>query len=144
MRDLRVDEVEFTLEIEPEDLDLRGNVLACGDDAEDKKAEDEIRDRLNRGDDTAWCCLVVKATWIYELNGEEHTVKGFDSLGGCTIGEKMMSGTEVEKEAWELANAHAMKDSALDDLNRRLRAIVKDAKTIETQLTEFDDDGGPL
>ena len=68
--------VTFTLEIEPEDLEIRGNALASGDDAEDREAEDSIIAQLESGNLWAWCSVKVTAT----AGG----VEGVDYLGGCS------------------------------------------------------------
>lgn len=50
------------LDVEPElDVEVRGNV-SSGNAAADKKSEDEILNRLNRGDVWAWCQVRVKAS----------------------------------------------------------------------------------
>jgi hypothetical protein len=68
--------IEIELKVKPEDVEVRGNALASGDDAQDKAAEDAILERLARDDWWAWCCVVVRGTCgDYEA---------FDSLGACT------------------------------------------------------------
>jgi hypothetical protein len=73
---LRADEVTFTLTAEYEDIPVRGNALACGDDAEDKACEDEIIARLDRGDVWAWAYVTVTARW--------RDWKGSATLGACS------------------------------------------------------------
>lgn len=70
--------ITYTLTVEQSDLDVRGNALASGDDAEDRACEDEILARLDRGDVWAWADVRVKATV------EGCDVEGFDALGGCS------------------------------------------------------------
>jgi hypothetical protein len=60
----------------PEDLPVRGNAIASGDDAYDKQVEDEILERLSRGDAWAWCTVEVKVT----IDG----VSTSEYLGGCS------------------------------------------------------------
>lgn len=76
MRLLRKDEVEFRLEIEPEETAVRGNFMATEDPEQDKRDEDEIIARLNRGDDWAWCLVIVKGYW--------QTFSASSALGGCS------------------------------------------------------------
>jgi len=71
-----LDDVEISIEVEQDDLAVRGNALASGDDALDKKVEDEILRRLEGGDVWAWAIVHVLARG-YGLTGEE-------SLGTCS------------------------------------------------------------
>lgn len=61
---------------QPEHIPVRGNYMASGNDAEDKACEDEIIERLNSGDDWAWCCVEVRASYA--------GIDGADYLGGCS------------------------------------------------------------
>ena len=69
--------IEYRIEVEPDETPVRGNALASGDDAEDRKCEDEIIARLERGDVWAWACVRVVAT-CNGFRGESHY------LGGCS------------------------------------------------------------
>lgn len=71
-----IDEVEFQIITHNEDLPVKGNAIASGDDAQDKEVEDEIIERLENGDIWAWCCVEVVAKW--------RGMKGNDFLGGCS------------------------------------------------------------
>jgi hypothetical protein len=64
------------LTAEPEDMEVRGNVLCSGDDAQDKAEEDAILHRLDAGEVWAWAYVEVRATY-----GE---YEGRDGLGGCS------------------------------------------------------------
>jgi len=94
-------EPEFKLECLPEDIPVRGN-FASGDDAADKALEDEILERLERGDDWAWCC--VKVTCAIARNGERFEGEPV-FLGGCSYRdekdfvENSMYYDEMKKEA---------------------------------------------
>lgn len=72
--------ITYTLEIEQDDFQVRGNAMASGDDAMDKQVEDEILARLSNGDTWAWACVSVTAEW--DWNGT--TFEGQDYLGGCS------------------------------------------------------------
>ena len=76
IRELKADEVEFTLECLEEDCAIEGNVMASGDDAEDMKAERWVQRQLEAGNSWAWCTAKVTAAW----NGFE----GTDYLGCCS------------------------------------------------------------
>lgn len=75
-RALTRDEVTFKLTIEEDDIPVRGNAMASGDDEADREDEDAIIARLDRGDLWAWCCVVVTATW--------GRWAGTDTLGACS------------------------------------------------------------
>jgi hypothetical protein len=76
-----LDGITYTLDILPEDVPVRGNALASGDDKTDRAAEDEILARLESGDNWAWCCVSVTA----EVNGfEASTYLGACSYDGLT------------------------------------------------------------
>jgi len=68
--------VAYTLEIEPEDIPVKGNAMASGDDKEDKKVEDWINRQLRSGNLWAWCTVVCTA----RLGDKE----GRDTLGACS------------------------------------------------------------
>lgn len=68
-------DVIYTLTILPDYSPVRGNALASGDDAVDRRVENTILRRLDRGDVWAWCTVKVTARW--------GGFSGTDSLGGC-------------------------------------------------------------
>lgn len=114
LRPLTAAEVKIEVKVEPEcDIGLEGNVMCSGDDAADKAAEQSLRERLDRGDDLAWCCVIVEATW--------QGYKGFDSLGGCTLND---SGPDLES----LVTEHGMRESALEALNKAVNASFETLK----------------
>lgn len=63
MRRLTEDDVTFSIQCRPEEVPVRGNVLASDDPVADKRDEDEIIARLESGDDWAWCAVEVTAHW---------------------------------------------------------------------------------
>lgn len=67
---------EVELIARQDDMPVRGNALASGDDAEDKRCEDEILARLDRGDVWAWALVEVRASW--------EGWKASDFLGACS------------------------------------------------------------
>lgn len=110
MRQLTAAEVTFEVTTEPEDLEVRGNVLSSGDDDYDKEYEDRVLARLDRGEVEAWCCVAVKATW-----------KGFhgtEYLGGVTLSED-----DTQADLAVLVDEHGMKESALASLNQAIGAV---------------------
>lgn len=111
-RPLTESEVTFTVELEPEDTPVRGNAMASGDDDADREVEDEIIERLDRGDISAWCCLKVTATWTAP---DGTTLDGVDYLGCCSLTAGVHQ--PIEAQAIELADDHGMKQLALASLN---------------------------
>lgn len=103
VRELTAADVEFEVTAEPEDVPVRGNALASGDDAADKEYEDEILRRVVRGDTWAWCVVIVTAKWSDYV--------GRAVLGGCTYDGE----ADFRKNSMYIED---MKAEALDDLNR--------------------------
>ena len=71
---------KIALQIDGEDISVRGNALASGDAEDDKACEDEILARLDAYDVWAWAFVVVQADAT--IDGRLYT--GHDSLGGCS------------------------------------------------------------
>jgi hypothetical protein len=81
-RDVLRSRVTFDLTREPEDVAITGNVMASGDDAADRAAEDDVRAQLAAGNRWAWCTVVVTC----RLPGTELT--GTDTLGCCSYASR--------------------------------------------------------
>jgi hypothetical protein len=97
--------VKYTISITPEDLPVRGNALASGDPAVDKKAEDQIIKRYNDGDYWAWCIVTVVA--------ELEEFYGYDHLGCASY--------EDEKDFRKNSGYYEdMRKNALDDLKKHI------------------------
>ena len=77
----QVEALGFDIDIRAEfdDIPVRGNALASGDDAEDRAAEDEIIARLEAGDVWAWARVRVTVT-----HPDMPGLDGWDSLGACS------------------------------------------------------------
>ena len=75
-----MDGISYVITPEPEDMPVRGNAVASGDDAYDRRVEDGIIARLESGDDWAWCCVRVDA----HLGG----LTGTAYLGGCSYADE--------------------------------------------------------
>ena len=121
LRDLRMDEVEFSVLFYTEDTEIEGNILASGNDAEDKEAEEEVRRQIARGNMYAWCSVEVSAKWSI--------FSGRALLGCCSY--------VSEEDARKSVEEDGLKEQALDDLNRTLVATV-DALN---PLLDVSDDG---
>ena len=67
--------------IQPEEIPVRENALASGDDAEDREMEDSILSRLDAGEDWAWCSVTVRVTLPCGRFAEDH-------LGCCSYDDE--------------------------------------------------------
>ncbi len=112
IRPLKASEVTFEVTIEQDDIQVRGNAMASGDDALDKQVEDQILSELDAGNIEAWCCITVKATW--------EGITGVDYLGACSHlpGDDRPSLTEQVEQTIE---AYGMRANALADLNTEVQ-----------------------
>lgn len=54
---------EIDIVVHPEDTPIEGNVLASGDEDEDRRAEQYVLDQLKNGNELAWCTIEVKASF---------------------------------------------------------------------------------
>lgn len=71
-----IDQVEFSIDAEADFTQVRGNALVSGNDAEDKKCEDNILRKLRNGNVWAWA--LVKVTASYK------GLEAIDYLGCCS------------------------------------------------------------
>lgn len=78
-RKLKTSDVKWTLIAHPEDLSIRGNAIASGDDAYAAEVERQIQRQLDNGNEWAWCCV--------ELRGEFEGLTASDYLGCCSYNE---------------------------------------------------------
>ncbi len=116
MRKLTKRDVEFVLTAEFDDLPVRGNAMASGDDALDKKVEDEIIARLERGDVWAWAAVTVEARW--------QGFVGRDHLGACCYRD--------ERDFKHSEGYYPdMCSVALDDLNRKIQETADKLKSLQ-------------
>ena len=108
MRKLTETDVVFKLRAEFDDLPVRGNAMASGDDAFDREVEDGVLARLDAGDVWAWASVEVTAEW--------EGVTGRDYLGACSYASEddfCASGGYFED----------MKAGALADLNAQVERM---------------------
>jgi hypothetical protein len=112
-------DVTYTLEADFDDLEVRGNAIASGDDAYDKKVEDEIIARLENGDVWAWATIKVTAEW----NGLE----GVNYLGACCYKD--------EKDFKQPGGYYDdMKAEALADLKQTIKDL--QSKVCNSEVTQ--------
>lgn len=104
------DQVVYAIEAEQDDIPIRGNALASGDDELDKQVEDELIERVNNGDVWAWASVKVTAS----IPGID--LEGVDYLGGCSY---------KDEEDFKQPGGYydGMKNEALADLERQLNAV---------------------
>lgn len=105
---LDLDRVEYTTHVEEDDIPVRGNVIDGGPGYEeaDRAVEDEILERLGRGDVWAWACVTVTAS-LGCFEGRSVP------LGACTYRD--------EAEFEECGELDDLKEEALDDLRQQIK-----------------------
>ena len=97
-------EIKYTLEIFPEEMEIRGNASAI--DAEtDERIACMIEKQLAEGNPWAWCCVKVTA----ECEG----FTGTDCLGGCSYASQAEF---CDNDGYY----NDMKEQALEDLRAKL------------------------
>ena len=74
-KQLSINDVQWSIECHPEDMAIRGNAMASGDDEYDREVESRISEQLESGNPWAWCIIVVK--------GRYKSLEASDCLGGC-------------------------------------------------------------
>lgn len=116
LRKLTMADVTVALRAEPEDVEVRGNALASGDKAEDRKAEDAIIADLEGGNEWAWCCAVVEVSW-----GE---FKGVATIGCCSY--------ESEEDFKAGGYYEDMVEEAVDGLNNGIAKIFAEISPLLT------------
>ena len=94
---------KISVEIETEDLQIEGNASSIDEDT-DREHERWIRDQLERGNEYAWCRIVVKASW--------RGFEGYDSLGACSYESRASLDQAIEY--------HGMRAEALIALANRV------------------------
>jgi hypothetical protein len=111
--------IVITFSIEQDDTGVRGNYV-CTDDAEQDRAdEDAILERLDAGDVTAWCGIIVTATYTDPVTGTETSET--DSLWGVALEHiPNESGYSVGNRIEAYAREYGMVNEALASLNARL------------------------
>ena len=110
---MKFDESKVTYEliVQQDDIPVRGNAMASGDVAYDKRVEGEIIRRLENGDVWAWAHVIV----IAHYDGIDD-VHGCDHLGCCSYRD--------EADFCQPGGYYDdMKAVAVDDLRAKMEAI---------------------
>lgn len=106
----KIEDVQFEIEVEEDHIPVRGNALASGDDAEDKRVEDEIIARLENEDVWAWASVRMVATW--------RGLTADDYLGACCYKDE----DDFKKDGYY----EDMKNNAYNSLLRQITDLSKD------------------
>lgn len=101
VRKLTLKDVKVTLRAEPEDVPVRGNALASGDEAVDREAEDGVIAALEAGNEWAWCQAVVEVSW--------GNFRGVAHIGCCSY--------DSEEDFKKGGYYEEMVEESLSDLN---------------------------
>lgn len=112
IRRLKASEVTFTVSVEQDELEVRGNAMASDDPEADRELENEILSALDAGNIEAWCCITVTATW--------EGIEGTDHLGGCSFLASDDIPQTVAQQVEDCIQAHGMRETALSDLNQEV------------------------
>lgn len=101
--------VTYQVILLPEEIPVRGNVLASGDDAQDLAQETWVLAELERGNVAAWCIAKVVAS----IELENQSFEGVAYLGGVSY--------ESEKACMRaMLEDTDLRESALEDLRNAL------------------------
>jgi hypothetical protein len=110
-KQLKINDVSFQIYAINEDVPVKGNAIASGDDAFDRKVENRIIRELENGNVWAWCTVEVKA--IYK------ELSASDYLGCCSY--------KHEKDFMKKGGYyHGMKERAFDELKKKVDEILND------------------
>ena len=115
---IKKEEITFTVECLAEDIPIEGNVLASGDDEEDRMAEEAIRKDLDLGNPWAWCCIKVTGRW--------EGLAMVDYLGCCSFSSEQdfMEGSGCYED---------MTDEVVHMINEQAKQIAKRWEVLTTK-----------
>lgn len=130
---MRFDDSKVTYEIEAEfdDIPVRGNAMASGDDAFDKEVEDKILRDIEDGDVWAWAAVTVTAT--------------YDGIPGVAGSDHLGAVSEDNEERFKEPGGYYddMKNIARDELYKLLRERYDNlVSTAKSGLAALDEIGG--
>lgn len=104
---MKIEDVDFSIECLPEEISIRGNCMASGDDAADEACAVEIERQLEDGNPWAWCTVRVIAS-CGELEVSEY-------LGACSYAS--------EEDFRASDYFESMRDEAFEQLQKQVAAI---------------------
>lgn len=106
---MNLNEITYSIKVEEENnIPVRGNAIASGDEDFDKECEDKILLDIDNGNIWAWACVTVTANY--------RGLEGTEYLGACSY----------KNEAdfcQEGGYYHQMKEEALNDLRQQYNDI---------------------
>jgi hypothetical protein len=128
-------DVGYVYELLEEDIPVRGNAMASGDENEDRRVEDAILADLDRGHLEAWCSAHVFAQLTLSTPHDAFSAAGDAYMGGCSY--------RSEKELWEsMTMEYDLEADALADAAVELRHEVSRAsatsRSPENELKALD------
>lgn len=78
---MSVHDYDIDVIVHPEDIPIRGNAMASGDDDVDREVEDAIIADLANGNEWAWCTVEVRVSRECDTCGQTLSASAF--LGAC-------------------------------------------------------------
>ena len=116
IRPITREETTITVTAEPEDIPVRGNASASGDERFDREVENGLLERLDRGDVWAWASVTVTVSWD-NFEAPSH-------LGCCSY---------EDEQDFRQAGGHFddMIAEALDEVNQEILDLYSRLKTRE-------------
>jgi hypothetical protein len=136
----------LTLEVLPDDIPIEGNAMASGDDAVDRRAEQDVIDGLAAGNEWAWCTVRITAEHL------DSGVVGESFLGTCSYDSEEdfmqvngyapdMIDDAVEQCKQSMANAALI--AAAPELLMALRCALADLEGIMPEMEPSGDRNHP-
>ena len=113
-------EIKYRISCELEDLPVRGNACASGDEAQDKEVEDRVLAELEHNP-WAWCSVGVTVTIRVDVDDDYFTFIGHDHLGCCSY----KSQADFEADGY----FEDMKKNALVEAKLEMERSVKRGQT---------------
>jgi len=118
--------VEFILEVEPEDVEVRGNAMSSGDDDIDRECEDKIIAEIEGGNVWAWASVRVAAC----VDGIEYA----DYLGCCNYASE----EDFRQDAYYLDMKGEALGALRDDIEAKSRALGRAEKDLAAEREAYD------
>jgi hypothetical protein len=111
IKKLTVRDLTINVIASEEDIPVRGNAIASGDEAFDREVENKLIKRLEDGDIWAWCSVEVECSYK-GLTASEY-------LGGCSY--------KSEKDFIKNSGYYTdMVQTCLEDIQSQLEALVNE------------------
>lgn len=130
--------VDYDYQLDVDEVPVRGNAIAPGDDAYDREVEDEILERLNRGDISAWAVADVWAVFTFDVEDDVFHSRGRTSLGALSypseneLWASVLIDNDMRAEAREQAAIDLRRQLTTAGLHRRFEHALKKLERDET------------